>query len=354
MIVKEIADLHKDLREKTGKNIPYSVTWELTYMCANNCNYCYQKKIRNNISEDVPLEKIISTLTSLYDMGCRNIIFSGGDPLLHNCFEEILSVSSKIGFKISIYTSGVQIRESVFDAISQSNIDSIEITILGSDAQTHDLLAGRKDSFDNIISNVTRLVGCGINVILKTTLEEKNIDFYDEMCLLAQKLTGKELLVNTRFLQQYGIPSNEQLNRGLPFEKLVNFYLQHRELVTQYKRDQIVMCEAGISTLGIRPNGDVLPCSMFMSEHPFGNISTDDIRSIWVNRNAKSFRERYKYSNRFPHKECISCKNSLYCDICPGISSWNKGDNGDFGHICMVADSKRVCYEAEESINKRS
>ena len=247
MIVKEIADLHKDLREKIGKNIPYSVTWELTYRCANNCNYCYQKKIRNNISDDVPLEKIISTLISLYDMGCRNIIFSGGDPLLHGCFEEILSVASKIGFKISIYTSGVQIRESVFDAIFQSNIDSIEITILGSDAQTHDLLAGRKDSFDNIISNVTRLVGCGINVILKTTLEEKNIDLYDEMCVLAQKLTGKELLVNTRFLQQYGIPRSKQLNRGLPFEKLVNFYLQHRELVTQYKREQIVMCEAGIS-----------------------------------------------------------------------------------------------------------
>lgn len=71
------------------------------------------------------------------------------------------------------------------------------------------------------------------------------------------------------------------------------------------------MCEAGLSTLGIMPNGSVLPCSMFLSELPFGNIRTDDIEKIWESDSAEAFRKKYKFSGHFPHDECIHCENNI-------------------------------------------
>lgn len=344
MILKDMSELHNDLRVATNKYVPYSVTWELTYNCPNNCIYCYQKKLKSLGNNGIENKYVIDTLKVLSTMGCNSITYSGGDPLVYDGFVNILKETALLGIKINVYSSGLYLNDTLLKIMSEIKIDNVEITILGGTEETNDKLMGKPGAFNQLFTNINKLVKNNINVVLKTTLLKDNIHEFEIMEKISTNLVNKKLLVNTRLLKQYDTESEDISSMGASSKQLRTFYCNNIDNLQPYTRNKITMCEAGVSTVGITPSGNVLPCSMYLGADSFGNITKSSFEDIWNGSIANNFRNRYHKSCIYPQSKCLNCIYNDFCDLCPGIASWNQDICGEFGHMCKVAKIKSECW----------
>ena len=73
-------------------------------------------------------------------------------------------------------------------------------------------------------------------------------------------------------------------------------------------------CIAGISTLYIKSNGEVLICPFV--DHPISNISKEPLKKIWFgNKILEKLRDRSNIQGK-----CGKCKYLAYCGGCRGAS----------------------------------
>src|SRR3989344_8123837 len=69
--------------------MPYLCVFHITNKCNLRCKHCYADagdKLKNELS----LEEIKKTIDDLHDLGTQYIILSGGEPLIHKNFFDIL------------------------------------------------------------------------------------------------------------------------------------------------------------------------------------------------------------------------------------------------------------------------
>jgi MoaA/NifB/PqqE/SkfB family radical SAM enzyme len=84
---------------------PLSVQILLTQKCSTSCSMCsYYGRAK---SETLKTEDLFSLLSDIRAMGSRSVIISGGEPLVHDKFVELLAHANKIGLKVGILTSGI-------------------------------------------------------------------------------------------------------------------------------------------------------------------------------------------------------------------------------------------------------
>jgi len=344
MITKDISRLYEDIRVNYNKYIPFSVTWELTYRCPNNCIYCYQKEMLKNKKMELGLPQIFNTIATLADLGCNTITYSGGDPFCVDDFDQILYFTKQRGIKIIVYTSGLLLTNKLLKALIESNVSLVEITLLGGTSTTNDSLMQQPGAFDKILNNITLLLQNGIKVAIKSTILERNFSELDLLKRLAIEELGVEYLDNIKLLGQYGVGYKNIAHLKATKKQVCDYYnLYNKDKLKPLDRERLTMCEAGFSTLGITPYGDVLPCSMFCGEYVLGNLKKDCINEVWYGEKAQAF--RFRFSEQFPQEKCVICSYRSFCDICPGIASWNIQDCS-FGHVCEVARMKKDLWEA--------
>ena len=73
---------------------PFLLVFHITGRCNLNCGYCYASKYSKY--DDLSLEIIKNILNQAVDLGTKNVIFSGGEPLLHSEIYKILEYSHNL------------------------------------------------------------------------------------------------------------------------------------------------------------------------------------------------------------------------------------------------------------------
>ena len=68
---------------------------DLTYICNFTCHYCQWGDPTNEKRKNIQLDKLLVKSKSLKQMGVERIVFSGGEPLLHPNFREIVGYYGK-------------------------------------------------------------------------------------------------------------------------------------------------------------------------------------------------------------------------------------------------------------------
>jgi radical SAM protein with 4Fe4S-binding SPASM domain len=73
---------------------------EITTRCNQNCRYCFVRALRPET--DLDLATIEAVLQEGFAAGMTTVHLTGGEPLLHPCFETILDRAADVGFKQAI------------------------------------------------------------------------------------------------------------------------------------------------------------------------------------------------------------------------------------------------------------
>ena len=152
---------------------PYYIL-ELTPDCTQDCRYCYNvwKLDPNFLANEGQMDarQWCDLIAKLQDeTGCRLVTFSGGEPLLHDGFCDILAFCHRRGLESILISNGGLLDDPTLAFCLDHGVTLFELTLLGADAETHDALTQMPGSWQRALAAMTRLykadaAWCGVFV----------------------------------------------------------------------------------------------------------------------------------------------------------------------------------------------
>lgn len=314
---------------------PHSSSMVLLTNCMLRCKMCEMWKSKDNpyqVSTD-EWKDFISSLDTILD-GPRELVFSGGEPLLRKDIFELIRYGTDKGFKTLMPSNAYTIDENIAKRIRDSGLKEIFISLDSLNHKTHDFLRGvdgahRKvmQAFENL-SNFCPELKIGIITVI-SAINYKEVIELTEWVGKSVFLTGVYFQVIAKpffvplennwyndslyaYLWPKNIPGvhsvlNELIRLKSERFPIHNFPLQ-LEIFKAYfenpdKRARESKCYAGDYVINISSNGDISLCC-FMD--PVGNIKNDDINKLWFSEEASLMRRRM-YNCK------VNCNNMVNC-----------------------------------------
>ena len=303
--------------------MPINVTVELTDNCNLKCKHCYKgdsQKLKELSTPDM-----LSILKSLVENGVKGIELTGGEPLMHSDFFDILEFCGENFAVIAILTNGYFLNKEVAYKMKKYREKIVvSVSLDSSTSDFHDNFRGVNGSFERAKHAISCLSQYGIYVRVGMSVTPDN--FYDiENTLLLSKGLGADSFTFSPVLP-YGRGqsinwdvSTEERKRMLEYEKLI--YERHKDfltILTKESKEQMERdgnCGAGWKTFVLDAQGNVRPCVMMAksSSSSFGNLNDQNPKDIFSNSLSWYFREL-----RAPSKQiCGDCKFLPFCRNCP-------------------------------------
>jgi len=299
---------------------PSTAILELTNRCTLNCFHCIREANRLNLSNELSTSDWLNVLEDLRSIQTFSICFSGGEALEHEGFFELAVRARELGMVTTLKTNGMKLSE-FKSKLKDVGIGSVDVSLYGSNSETHDSITGSKGSFARSIEGIKSIREEGIPVHISYLIMRANAAESEEMRFLANKLDatiqrdfflmptdcGKEL--DDSFITPVQI---REVEEAWPMSSLPS---------NQNGRDGIKVCAQGMNVISITASGDILSCELLRK--PLGNVKEEGIRRIWAE--ASSQPGRTHNLNFLLFKTCKDCNLLPQCYICIGQNYTSTG-----------------------------
>lgn len=172
---------------------PLLMQVELTEACNLRCKFCYNsQKPRYN-------KRIFEMLELLSSQGVMQINLTGGEPLAHPQFFEILEKACSLFPNVVILSNGALMTEEVLEKIHQYDVTSVNISIHG-DEKKHEELTQVKGCYQKSINAIKYFLDKKkILVASNFVLNGSNFNMLKSTIKSMQKI-GLEFMTITRFI----------------------------------------------------------------------------------------------------------------------------------------------------------
>jgi radical SAM protein with 4Fe4S-binding SPASM domain len=299
-------------------NIPLSMVIELTYRCNLRCYYCYQKKFLRQ--KELSKKKWRSILKQLADSGTLYLTFSGGEPFVRSDFLDIVEIARKFDFGVSIISNGTLMTAEIVRRLAGLGIMDIGISFHAARPALHDRLAGKKGSFMKARKSLVLCQAAGIRTMIKHSVSSEN--FGEFMVLQRMADEAGSLFECDCFVlpHETGTVSPFSLSKDQYGSFLKKIKADVFSCTSKRDINARLHCDAGRSTAGISPSGDVVACIQLPIV--FGNIKKCSFSSVWNSLQARRFRVQEKKLS----SSCTSCSIKQFCSRCHGIAYLESGN----------------------------
>jgi MoaA/NifB/PqqE/SkfB family radical SAM enzyme len=115
---------------------------ELTNRCHLRCRHCFSGRHGGN--DDLAMDTLHKILVSAKPLGFNEIAFTGGEPILHPGFREILIQTAESGYRFGFVSNGWHFPEAHQDIpAGLDRFQGITFSMDGAGAASHDELRGK-------------------------------------------------------------------------------------------------------------------------------------------------------------------------------------------------------------------
>lgn len=302
---------------------------ELTSFCNLHCRHC-GSGCGGNIGMHIDTNMLFNALETVAEDFDRNsvmICITGGEPMLHPNFRDIVRKTAELGFPWGMTTNGNLIDNDYAAFLKSQRIGSITISVDGLE-ESHDALRQVKGSWKKAISGIQALQNNGIPVQVTTVIHRENYcELEDIYKLMYRLMVDSWRVINVEPIGR-ALENRDMLLNKEEFDGLIDFIREKRYSdktpmdvrfgcshylsfnAEREVRDNYFICGSGIMVGSILCNGDIYSC-LDIERRPElvqGNISRDRFSDVWYNR-FKEFRE--DRSNRCD--ECSRCAEKNFC-----------------------------------------
>lgn len=324
---------------------------ELTYLCNEKCRHCYLDDQKANTETGVlrfdAWKKVIDEIA---DMGCMNVLVTGGEPTLHPDFLQICRHIVGRGMLLDIFTNALDISGELFDSIVDLHPNTVSFSLYGGTPEFHDWITRVPGSFERSLKTILMFKCAGVDVYVKSVLLKGHADEFAKLCKW-----GKRVHIPVR-CGQFVSDGNAGTSRGdlTADEETLRVYLREEAKENQFWKQQKVparnadeaICGIGLSTLAFRPNGDISPCIPYLKT--LGNVRNDAISGIWSSHPELERLRSLKFRDISP--KCAECEDSGFCSVCLGISLLESGKVGPCSYSCWHAKVKREVFDSVKQV----
>ncbi|WAM51747.1 pyrroloquinoline quinone biosynthesis protein PqqE [Vreelandella venusta] len=287
----------------TTTSPPLWLLAELTYRCPLQCAYCSNPLEFTRYQNELDTDAWFSVLRQARAMGAAQLGFSGGEPLIRQDLEALVSEARQLGFYTNLLTSGVGLTAQRVDALAEAGLDHIQISLQAADPELAQALAGSAKAHANKLAMAKAVKAAGYPMVLNVVLHRHNIDQIGDLIALCDELGADAVeLANCQYYgwaflnRQALMPTREQLVRA---EAETNRW---RETLAARGRDMSLLfvvpdyfeqapkaCMGGWGSIfmTVAPDGAVLPCHS-ARELPmaFPNVKETSLQDIWYQSDA--------------------------------------------------------------------
>lgn len=157
---------------------------ELTERCNNDCIHCCINLPANDKAaqaREMTTEQVKSILKEAADLGCLQVRFTGGEPLLRPDFEELYIFARRLGIKVLIFTNARLITPQLADLLARipPRVE-MEVTVYGMSKKSYEAVSRVPGSFSQFQRGVDLLLERKIPFVVKSALLQHNKAEMDE------------------------------------------------------------------------------------------------------------------------------------------------------------------------------
>ena len=334
-----------------GKRIvPLALSLELTNKCNLECNYCYGgfKKTGRKFWKTEDLKVLFDDFAKI---GCMILELTGGEPLLHPEFNEILLLSLKKFEVVNILTNGVLLNDQIIDIIAENKKRiGIQISIDGSTEETNYKVRGVKNTFEKTLQAIRQLRNKGIYYKIAYITTTDNIHEIPAICELFRKEKINNLLISkaTGFGRACSQKDCLVSNENDDFAKIVNTMVkEYTDVINEvHYQDFFTLpvidrnCGAGWKLFSISAEGNIGSCAILGKNGYIGNVLNQSIHKILELPICELYSN---FSIQRNEESCIECSYYNYCGRCiTRIYSANIQKIKDGLDLCEIAKRNKM------------
>lgn len=314
---------------------PDSCSIVLLTNCMFKCKMCEMWKSKDDPYQTSTEEWkcFIDSLDNLL-AGPRELVFSGGEPLLRKDIFELIRLGADRGFKTLMTSNGYLIDEDMAKKINNSGLKEIFISLDSHNEKTHNFLRGvdgshkkTMEAFDNLrrhcpdlnIGIITVISGVNYDEIIDLIKWVKKLGFLSGVYFqVIAKPFFAAIDYDWKKEKSYEFLWPKEVDRVRSMlDELVSFkkdgypihnFPLHIEVFKSYfqdpfKRATKARCGLGSRVININPAGDASLCC-FME--PIGNIKEHSIEKLWFSEKTSHLRQRMLACEQ-------NCNNFINC-----------------------------------------
>lgn len=322
------------------------VVWEITRRCNLRCLRCPSDAAPKNYPGELTLEQMVDVIDDLSGAHVPAVLFSGGEPMLHPHFFDVVGYAVERGLHVTVSTNGTRIDSHAAERLKDLGVAYVGISLDGI-GRNHDLSRRRPGAFVRAVQAFRHCRGAGQKTILRLNLTPQTsgqladiFQFVEEeeisrICLY--HLPGSGRGADIGFLSATGVRQvmrrvadavlrwnregnpRQMLTFGQPVDGVFLWHLMRRrdpKRAAAIWEDLQRESGGGHALSNIDSQGEVRP-RPFWRGRSLGNVKERAFSAIWKSsRNEEFFlgpRERRSYLKG----RCSKCR---FQEICGGGS----------------------------------
>lgn len=302
----------------TATRKPEYIIWIFTAACNLDCLHCYTFRFRRVC--ELPLEKKIAVARDIGEAGVEYVNLTGGEPLIHPHFTELLTELHKYGVKTSIVTNATQTPERALDALYRT--ETYVFATIEGPKEVHDQVRG-PGSYDAACSGIQKIRKKLGSLSIVTTVNKINYKSVHEVVDYVAQVDADELAILPIMPSGRALQSRVYVN--------VSEYIEAFNKVYERAREQGIRVTTWCTPFAplLRKDVGFSPCRSMngMDVDPEGNVLLCDIldfkiTSIIDRGVLKAFQEFSEHelvkTVKKPLELPLVCKSCDISSICRG------------------------------------
>ncbi|NHI89596.1 MAG: radical SAM protein [Candidatus Thorarchaeota archaeon] len=320
---------------------PGCAVWEITLACNLNCIHCGSAAGKKR-PDELSTKEALFLCESLKEIDCKGVALMGGEPLLRPDWADISRRVHELGMELSIITNGWLGQDKrITQQILDLSPECVTVSLDGADPLVHDMIRGVDGSFDRAIKALRHYASLGIPTTAITTVHKLNLK---DLVKIRDLLRGLGVAWQIQMATPFGRLERKHVLSLEEYYSVAMFIASTRKL---YSKELLVAgahdmgyfsnilpdlqvkgwegCQAGISTLGIQSNGNILGCLALGDDFIEGNVKERPLQKIWNDESSFRYSRHYKKEDMKVH--CSRCKYWKQCGGgCSAVSYSMTGD----------------------------
>mgnify|MGYP000483547195 CR=1 FL=1 len=327
------------------RHIPLSVSLELTQACNLRCVHCYNRD-RSGPAGGAPAagelsyDEILRVLGELRAAGALFLGLTGGEPMAHPRFLDVLDAARRLHLSVSVQSNGTLVTPETARQLAEApHLHNVCFSLYGATAAVHDGVTRVPGSFERTWGAAEDLRRRGVDVRLKYVVMRRNAHEAGAMIAAAESRSYLYYLYFCLFGRYDGTRDN-LAERVTPAEAEALFRGPLKRLApdgTPEVTEATFPCNCARTKCAVSATGEVYPC--IAVPWAAGNVREKPFAGIW--RDAPAFR-RIRALRMADYPKCGPCELKRWCFRDRGTAFLASGEyTGIDPWMCEVAAAAR-------------
>ena len=266
---------------------------ELLQQCNLTCSHCYAESSPLGARSSLTVDQWRSILVDARGLGCRNVQFIGGEPLVYPHLKQLLAATNDLGYdSVEIYTNGTLISDRWIEVFERTGV-RLALSFYSHSAESHDRIVGSPGSFHKTKAALKAIVAARIPV---------------RIGLVELPINHGDVAMAKQMLCDMGI-SNIRVDRM----RNVGRANQHVAAQTREENYSELCGQCWKGRLCVAYTGEAYPC---VFSRAFGlGVATDGLKHILEGEELRGFRKSFVGDTR--KTEITACDPHIHDDCSP-------------------------------------